>query len=140
MIVGTSEIIEDLVLEVEKQFSHWNSNSEDSPKRFILLYYVGKCGNLFDNYEDALRKIDTCKTIKIAQVTAWSEQALAIDNYKQLDQDSLLSDIFENGKVDANKALKAIRDEGKSRIFTAFEDPVVMKTYIGQLLRSNLEV
>ena len=140
MIVGTSETIEDLVLEVEKQFSHWNSNSEDSPKRFILLYYVGKCGNLFENYEDAVRKIETCKAIKIAQVTAWSEQVLAIDNYKQLDQESLLSDIFENGKVDANKALKAIRDEGKSRMFTAFKDPVVMKTYIGQLLRANLEV
>ena len=106
MIVGTSGIIKDL-LEVEKQFSHWNSNSEDSLKRLILLYYVGKCGNLFENYEDAVRKIETCKAIKIAQVTAWSEQVLAIDNYKQLDQESLLSDIFENGKVDANKALKS---------------------------------
>ena len=137
VIVGTSGIIEELVMEVEKQFLYWNSNSEDSLKRFILLYYVGKCGNLFENYEDAVRKIETCKAIKIAQVTAWSDQVLAVENIKQLDHQSVLTDIFQNGKVVVNKALKAIRDEGKSRIFTAFEDPVVMKTYIGQLLRAN---
>ena len=49
----------------------------------------------------------------------------------------MLTNIFQDGKVVVNKALKAIRDEGKSRMFTAFEDPVVMKTYIGQLLREN---
>jgi len=139
VIAGATVAVKQIVSEVGKEFSAWSFSSELALRRTGLVYKL--CKVMFGSFNDYLEKIKIYENVRLAQVEAWSVEILQIDCYKNLNHQELMVEIFGDGLVDVNKALKYLRDERQARLsekgLLTSDNPVVMGAYISLALKVN---
>ena len=106
VIIASSKIVHGIIAKVEKfNFGgkYWKFRTESLMEIFRL--------------------------IRRAQMEAWSKEFLAVDDYKRVNYESLMEDIFKDGVVNINETVMFLRDEEDARMFTSL-DPIVMGDYV----------
>ena len=95
---------------------------------------------MFNNFEDYKRRIEFYKTIRFAQIEAWSTEKLPIEKYENLNYVDIFHDLFKDGDVDdVKKTVQFIREKSQARLFCS-DNLTVMAAYISLFLKEGFAV
>ena len=134
VIVATTMTVKQLVMEVEGEFSFLSASSNKSLEIAGFIFQLSKIR--FGRFKDYLKTVKIFQSFRLAQVEAWSDKILPVDDYRKLNYKILFGDIFDCDVIDVNKTAKYLREEGSARLFRT-ECPVNMAAYICRFLIVN---